>query len=98
MRSTYHRISGSQKRMAILLVALMILLPWSAYSSSELDENIESRPLWKPMHMQPIFKTAKMYGGSVCEELFQKGLCLPSGSNLTKDDLNRVIKVIKDNA
>jgi dTDP-4-amino-4,6-dideoxygalactose transaminase len=48
--------------------------------------------------MQPIFKTAKMYGGSVCEELFQKGLCLPSGSNLTKDDLNRVIKVIKDNA
>ena len=62
------------------------------------DENIESRPLWKPMHMQPIFKTAKMYNGSVCEELFQKGLCLPSGSNLTKDDLNRVIKVIKDNA
>ena len=43
MRSTYHSVSGSQKRMAILLVALMVLLPWSAYSSSELDENIESR-------------------------------------------------------
>ena len=45
-------------------------------------ENIESRPLWKPMHMQPVFEGYKFYGMSISEELFEKGLCLPSGSNL----------------
>lgn len=50
-------------------------------------ENIESRPLWKPMHLQPIFATYPYYGNSVSENLFDKGLCLPSGSNL--DDLDR---------
>jgi dTDP-4-amino-4,6-dideoxygalactose transaminase len=56
--------------------------------------NIESRPLWKPMHMQPLYKDFPYYGGTVCEELFEKGLCLPSGSNLTDDDRHRIEKVI----
>ena len=51
-----------------------------------LDKNIESRPLWKPMHLQPIFENSPFYGGRVAEELFENGLCLPSGSNLTDDD------------
>ena len=52
--------------------------------------NIESRPLWKPMHLQPVFKEAAYYGGTVSESLFEKGLCLPSGSNLTDLDRNRI--------
>ena len=54
------------------------------------EENIESRPLWKPMHLQPIFKDCLIFGGSVCEELFERGLCLPSGSNLDESDLTRI--------
>lgn len=57
-------------------------------------ENIESRPLWKPMHLQPVFKGYPYYGGKVSEMLFEKGLCLPSGSNLTVNELNRVIDCI----
>lgn len=54
------------------------------------EENIESRPLWKPMHLQPLYEKYPYYGGTVCEELFEKGLCLPSGSNLTDDDRDRI--------
>jgi dTDP-4-amino-4,6-dideoxygalactose transaminase len=57
-------------------------------------ENIEARPVWKPMHLQPVFAPFKRRGGRVAEELFQNGLCLPSGSNLTPDDLARVVDVI----
>jgi len=53
-------------------------------------KNIESRPLWKPMHLQPVFKNTPYYGNGVSENLFSKGLCLPSGSNLTNDDRNRI--------
>nr|WP_199000399.1 DegT/DnrJ/EryC1/StrS family aminotransferase [Flavobacterium sp. ASV13] len=53
-------------------------------------ENIESRPLWKPMHLQPIFEKYPYYGGDVAENLFKNGLCLPSGSNLTENDKNRI--------
>jgi dTDP-4-amino-4,6-dideoxygalactose transaminase len=53
-------------------------------------ENIESRPVWKPMHMQPVFRQAPMYGGKVCEGIFEKGLCLPSGSNMEEADLKRI--------
>jgi len=60
-----------------------------------LDENIESRPLWKPMHMQPVFKNCVKYINGVSEDLFTRGLCLPSGSNLTKEDLYRIINIIK---
>ena len=59
-------------------------------------ENIESRPLWKPMHLQPVFKSAPYYGGSVSEKLFNNGLCLPSGSNLNSDDLTRIKFVLFD--
>ena len=58
-------------------------------------ENIESRPVWKPMHMQPVFKGRRMRGGTVSEEIFEKGLCLPSGSGLVPADQLRVIDVIK---
>ena len=58
-------------------------------------ENIESRPLWKPMHLQPIFEKYPYYGTKVAEELFQKGLCLPSGSNLNEDDKRRISENIK---
>jgi dTDP-4-amino-4,6-dideoxygalactose transaminase len=58
-------------------------------------ENIESRPLWKPMHQQPVFKDAPSYINGVSDELFDKGLCLPSGSNLSNEELNRVISAIK---
>jgi dTDP-4-amino-4,6-dideoxygalactose transaminase len=57
--------------------------------------NIESRPLWKPMHLQPIFKNYPYYGGFVAEKLFENGLCLPSGSNLSEQDRNR-IKIVFD--
>lgn len=59
-------------------------------------ENIETRPLWKPMHLQPVFENAPYYGSSISENLFDKGLCLPSGSNLKEDELSRIEKVIKD--
>lgn len=53
-------------------------------------ENIESRPLWKPMHQQPVFKDAPNYLNGVSDDLFDRGLCLPSGSNLNKEELDRV--------
>ncbi|MDE2238154.1 MAG: DegT/DnrJ/EryC1/StrS family aminotransferase, partial [Elusimicrobia bacterium] len=53
-------------------------------------QNIESRPVWKPLHLQPVFADCDKEGGQVAEGLFQTGLCLPSGSNLTEDDLARV--------
>jgi dTDP-4-amino-4,6-dideoxygalactose transaminase len=59
-------------------------------------ENIESRPLWKPMHLQPIFEKYPYYGTGVAEQLFENGLCLPSGSNLTDTDRIRIQKVLQD--
>ena len=56
-------------------------------------ESIESRPLWKPMHLQPIFRSCPYYGKGVSDELFEKGLCLPSGSNLTEEEKDRIISV-----
>lgn len=58
------------------------------------EENIESRPLWKPMHLQPIFEKYAYYGTNVCENLFNTGLCLPSGSNLTTQEKERITQVI----
>ncbi|MDY3317561.1 DegT/DnrJ/EryC1/StrS family aminotransferase [Riemerella anatipestifer] len=59
-----------------------------------LEDNIESRPLWKPMHLQPVFADAPYYGGRVAEQLFENGLCLPSGSNLTDADRQRISEVV----
>jgi dTDP-4-amino-4,6-dideoxygalactose transaminase len=58
-------------------------------------ENIESRPLWKPMHKQPIFSQYPFYGNGVSEKFFNNGLCLPSGSNLGEDEINRVYAVLR---
>jgi dTDP-4-amino-4,6-dideoxygalactose transaminase len=57
-------------------------------------ENIEARPVWKPMHLQPVYAECRKRGGDVAEQLFDRGLCLPSGSNLTEPDLERIIKTI----
>jgi dTDP-4-amino-4,6-dideoxygalactose transaminase len=57
--------------------------------------NIESRPLWKPMHMQPLFEKMPYFGKGIAMKLFKNGLCLPSGSNLTLAQKNRVVEVIR---
>ena len=59
------------------------------------QDNIESRPLWKPMHMQPLYKGAAYFGGTIAKQLFRKGICLPSGSNLTSYDKERIQKSIQ---
>ncbi|MBN1294604.1 MAG: aminotransferase class I/II-fold pyridoxal phosphate-dependent enzyme [Candidatus Latescibacteria bacterium] len=59
-------------------------------------ENIESRPLWKPMHLQPVFASATAYCNGTSEKLFKKGLCLPSGTAMTIDDINKVTEIIKE--
>ncbi|MEO1927638.1 MAG: DegT/DnrJ/EryC1/StrS family aminotransferase [Nautiliaceae bacterium] len=59
------------------------------------DNNIESRPLWKPMHTQPLFKNSKAYLNDKSEELFKKGICLPSGTSMSDEDVRRVCDVIK---
>lgn len=58
-------------------------------------ENIESRSLWKPMHLQPVFADSPFYGDGTSERLFDKGLCLPSGSNMTNEERERVVRCIK---
>lgn len=58
------------------------------------EENIEARPLWKPMHLQPVFAPARRRGGDVSQRLFEHGLCLPSGSALSEGDLHRVVRVV----
>jgi dTDP-4-amino-4,6-dideoxygalactose transaminase len=60
------------------------------------SENIESRPLWKPMHMQPIYNGSHFFGSGVCKLFFEQGLCLPSGSNLTDDDFVRIFKSLSE--
>ena len=57
-------------------------------------DNIEARPLWKPMHLQPVFSGAPFFGGLTAEHLFDTGLCLPSGSNLTEEDFQRIFAVL----
>ncbi|WP_121966443.1 DegT/DnrJ/EryC1/StrS aminotransferase family protein [Myroides sp. N17-2] len=60
-----------------------------------LEDNIETRPLWKPMHMQPVFENAPYYGGKVAEQLFDCGLCLPSGSNMTDEERERIAVAVR---
>lgn len=61
-----------------------------------LNDNIESRPLWKPLHLQPVFSNCPYYGGQTAENLFNSGLCLPSGSNLSIGHKERIARVLKD--
>lgn len=58
------------------------------------EKNIETRPLWKPMHLQPVFASAPYYGDDTAEKLFDNGLCLPSGPTLTNEDIQRVASVL----
>lgn len=58
-------------------------------------DNVESRPLWKPMHLQPVFADAPFYGNGTSEHLFDTGLCLPSGPTLTDEDIRRVAEIVK---
>ena len=58
--------------------------------------HVEARPVWKPMHMQPVFRDFPVVGGAVAEDLFARGICLPSGSNLSDDDLQLVSEVVRD--
>ena len=59
------------------------------------NDNIESRPIWKPMHMQPFFEKYDYIGGDVSEKLFENGVCLPSDTKMTDEDLERIVKIIK---
>ena len=61
-----------------------------------MKENIESRPLWKPLHLQPVFRKYKFYGTNISKKLFNSGLCLPSGSSLNENDKKRISKIIKN--
>ena len=58
------------------------------------EANIEGRYLWKPMHLQPVFRSCPFYGSGVSDRLFEQGLCLPSGASLTGRDMDRVIDVM----
>ncbi|MDH3752614.1 MAG: aminotransferase class I/II-fold pyridoxal phosphate-dependent enzyme [Acidimicrobiia bacterium] len=60
------------------------------------EQSIESRPTWKPMHLQPVFAGAPMRGGAVCENVFTTGLCLPTGSSMTDDQIERVIGIVQE--
>lgn len=60
-------------------------------------ENIESRPLWKPMHMQPVFEGALAFTDGTSEEMFARGICLPSGTAMQDEELARVVKIVKEN-
>jgi dTDP-4-amino-4,6-dideoxygalactose transaminase len=59
-------------------------------------DDIEARPVWKPMHLQPVFAGCRVRGGDVAAELFERGLCLPSGSSLTVEDRERVIGIVRE--
>ena len=58
-------------------------------------ENIEARPVWKPLHLQPVFRHCRVQGGEIAKSLFERGLCLPSGSSLTEPDLERIVRIIR---
>lgn len=59
------------------------------------EANIEARPIWKPMHLQPVFKDCDFVGGSVAEDIFNRGICLPSDSKMTEENINRVIEIVR---
>ena len=60
--------------------------------------NIEARPVWKPLHLQPLFAENECIGGRVAEALFENGLCLPSGSSLTDEERKRVVQIVREQA
>ena len=86
--------------LSVLKLQNTSILPLDIIEALE-KENIESRPIWKPMHMQPVFKKYPFFnhnkkGISVSEELFNTGVCLPSDTNMTKKEQERVIEIIRN--
>ena len=73
----------------------MVRPTWSQVLESLEKENVEARPVWKPMHVQPVYRSSPCYGGAVAEGLFQRGLCLPSGSDLSGEDLDRIVAIVR---
>ena len=59
------------------------------------NNNIEARPTWNPVHLQPLYKDCQSIGGTVAEEIFRTGVCLPSGTGMSDDDLQRVMSVVR---
>jgi pyridoxal phosphate-dependent aminotransferase EpsN len=57
--------------------------------------DIEARPAWKPMHLQPVFADCKSYGGDIAARLFEQGLCIPSGSTLSEEDRDKVVEAFR---
>lgn len=97
---SFHENPSSEYNSNYWLTCIIIDPKEAGYSREDLrlkmeSVNIETRPLWKPMHLQPVFSSCPFYGDGVAEKLFEKGLCLPSGSILKDDDILRVIDVIK---
>lgn len=84
----------SNRWLSTILIDDKLVTP-KKISLSLSQDNIESRPLWKPMHLQPIFDGAVFYGQEISDEIFKKGLCLPSGSNLRRDELFKITEKIK---
>jgi dTDP-4-amino-4,6-dideoxygalactose transaminase len=59
------------------------------------ENNIESRPTWKPMHLQPFYKDCEIIGGNISEQLFKNGICLPSGTNMTEENFSRIVGIVR---
>ena len=79
---------------AILIDSEITKIDREGIRLSFLEDNIETRPIWKPMHLQPVFANEIYIGGNVAETIFNNGLCLPSGSNLSLEDKNRIKEVV----
>lgn len=79
---------------AILIDSEITKIDREGIRLSFLEDNIETRPIWKPMHLQPVFSNEMYIGGNVAETIFNNGLCLPSGSNLSLEDKNRIKEVV----
>jgi dTDP-4-amino-4,6-dideoxygalactose transaminase len=82
------------------LTTLLVSTPQFGVSREQirtalLKQGIEARPLWKPMHQQPLFRGVPAIGGAVADDLFLRGLCLPSGSGLQRGDVDRIVSVIR---
>jgi dTDP-4-amino-4,6-dideoxygalactose transaminase len=84
----------SNRWLTTILISSRLVSSEKIYISLSQD-NIECRPIWKPMHLQPVFAQAPFYGGEISKNIFERGLCLPSGSNLKEDELFRIAKKIK---
>jgi dTDP-4-amino-4,6-dideoxygalactose transaminase len=77
------------------LSTFLFPIPKELIIQSLADQHIEARPIWKPLHTQPVFKDFPSYRNGISERLFDNGICLPSGNTLTKEEIARVVAVLK---